>query len=291
MSEKTSHLVLSDKIARKFLRDYPDGQEDLPLYTSIETSAAGILKKMNAFHENDYYPIDIDLSGISQITKAGARHLARIMGHLNLSGLKEVSEEVVKEFANHSGTLNLGIYSCSSEAAKAISSTIPFFGVIDMWKEEECRWSWGDGLILNNVEILKDDAAYHLSQHCSSKDFFIDFVGAGDIGEPLTIGDDKALCRKIFKKLEFYADPKSSLYNDFEDEYLRCYVGEKLEIRGVKQISDTAAMYLSRHFGPIEMGLDFEKFPTTEGYLALKKKLEGRYSLRERFVSALGMDF
>jgi hypothetical protein len=41
----------------------------------------------------------------------------------------------------------------------------------------------------------------------------------------------------------------------------------------------------------IAMRLNFTQFPQTEGYLALKKKLENGYSVRERLARALGVNF
>ena len=282
--------ILTENIAKKFIDAYCEGDEfDLTPYRSIRAMAAAILTRVNDYYDGfDDIPVDLNLFGITSITEDAAQNLARVYGNVNLPGLKVASEDVIKAFAGHQGGLSLGIRSCSAESAKALSTTKPFSCVIDTWEWNADYMDYFEGMTLDGIESLDDDAAYHLSRHASSWEFFIHFSGTQEEAD-VTQARDRELFLKILEKIQWYADPTSDLYADREEP--EPYLGQKLGLMGLRNISDTAAMHLSRHFGPIEMRLDFTQLPETEGYLALKKKLEDGYSVPEKLARALGVNF
>jgi hypothetical protein len=260
--------ALTVSVAREFLEDpYEMAFEALVDFTSIDDQAARIMARYE--HDSgdpDDCGISIDLSGLRSLTDYSAKYLRKLDGDLNLSGVSKLSDVAIKHLSRHRGSLSLGIRRISDESARSLGAIMPCGNIIHPGDSEPLA-----RLELDRLTKLSDAAAAHLASHGSTWEFFIGIV-ENVIDRP---GETKA------------KDEWQRAFVDLLREYN--YEGETLSLNRVTQISDSAALALSKHYGPVSMArMNFEEFPDSPGYKALQKKLKGKVGVKNRLRLLFG---
>ena len=259
---------LTVSVAKQFLEDpYEMAFELLVDFTSIDDQAARIMAKYE--HDTgdpDDCGIRIDLSGLKSLSDYAAKYLGKLDGDLKLSGVSRLSDVAIKQISKHRGSLSLGIRRISDESARSLGAIMPCGNIIHPGDSEPLA-----RLELDRLSKLSDAAAAHLASHGSTWKFFIGIV------ENVINRPGKTRVKEEWQRAFVH------LIHEYN------YEGETLSLNRVTQISDSAALALSKHYGPVSMArMNFEEFPDSPGYKALQRKLKGKMGVKNRLRLLFG---
>ncbi|MFO1441614.1 MAG: hypothetical protein U1F81_25075 [Verrucomicrobiaceae bacterium] len=229
--------ILTKEIAEQFLKD--EQAIHLSEFTSIEPDAAERLSNRVE---------DLDLGGIKVLPATVAAALGKHEGRLYLGGIKTLSPEAAKGLAKHKGCLDLeNLDALSSLAAQALSKFEGdlFLGLKELDGSEghvalASSLARCENLELPELTSLSDESALALSKRRGGQRFRLGL-------ESLSDSPAKAVLAATIAKLPpnswVILDNLTFMTDDFAEALGRR--GGWLSLRGLKNLSDKAAKFLS----------------------------------------------
>jgi hypothetical protein len=261
-----SKKILTKEYAEQFLEH--DGTVGLEAFELIEDSAAEVLA--------GYHSGNIDLNGLTYISKKSANHLIEPEGFLYLNGLTALNPAVAKALGERQYALSLnGLKNLSDELAESLVQNQQILclngltSVNDFVAKVLSSHGGGDGaLFLDGIEIINDAAAGQLANYdgCLSMN---GLTRLDDSRGHLALVDKLIMRDDVSPDHVFSFDQLASL-NEAVALKLIKYNGE-ISLKGLTGLNDKTAEILAKHEYPIYLSAAAE-----EAFTAARERRQTR---------------